>query len=365
MGDVMMSANDETGDMGFYLAGTNDPWNGSYYPSGWSDHNVTVWRNPNELHNWDMQQTRIGYQNYKVGANGKERSHHKVGAYVTEWSVYRIHRPYNMAMAPFTTALDTAYYAFIAICGDGFDGKGQLGLCSVNDCVYNASSNPYYALQQACGEEAPGNLVVHDPWAAFFGRHSYLENMIAYNGMDANDEPADKHYRFSGGFQALMAAKKQYGDDITIMPSVGGWSLSKMFFEMWNDEYRKNFATSAANLLTAWPFFDGIDIDWELSQDSYQYPLLNAMNEALGMGVQPTNGCGLYDCKEKERINVTDNTCREFHDWESLEVYKGSKSENALAERWSGMKVVAYDGGDEVEADHAMPGITFGKTTCK
>lgn len=169
-----------------------------------------------------------------------------VGAYATEWSVYRSTHPFHLSQLPLHTAIDTMLYAFLPICGPSdVNPPGQLALCTVNDCSIAPTenvANPYFALQQACDGLDDGTIVIHDPWAAFWAGTT----------------------SFPGGtFQSLAFAKQEYKDNIKIVPSIGGWSLSKMFFHLHEQEQLDKFIYSAVNILTAWPFFDGLDIDWE------------------------------------------------------------------------------------------------------
>jgi len=204
----------------------------------------------------------------------KENDAPVVAAYWSEWAAYKrfsweieqgtenalTKRRYYAQNTPFDQ-LTHVLYAFIPICGNGESSEGQLSLCAVgvNDCLPTddhelLSGNPYFNLRaKACkfaedGSEAPTTkgalgslasdfeLVFHDPWSEF--------------------------HVAGGGYLAIESVKQQY-PDLKILPSVGGWSLSKMFFYLDKPEFRKKFVASCKKFLTTWKVFDGIDIDWE------------------------------------------------------------------------------------------------------
>lgn len=64
--------------------------------------------------------------------------------------------------------------------------------------------------------------------------------------------------------------------DVKVMISIGGWSDSEFFSEMaFTEEGRKSFINSCMELMDAYPWIGGIDIDWEYpggDNDGERYP---------------------------------------------------------------------------------------------
>jgi len=68
--------------------------------------------------------------------------------------------------------------------------------------------------------------------------------------------------KYKGNFGQLLKYKEKY-PHLTMMLSIGGWSLSSKFtFAAKNQEARQNFAKNAVAFMKQY-HFDGIDIDWE------------------------------------------------------------------------------------------------------
>lgn len=87
------------------------------------------------------------------------------------------------------------------------------------------------------------------------------------------DEWADTGMSFAHSEPAWDGLKGHFGEykyyktlypDVKILVSVGGWTKGKYFNEMAGTEAGRNsFALSCVEFLNKYPFFDGIDIDWE------------------------------------------------------------------------------------------------------
>lgn len=96
-----------------------------------------------------------------------------------------------------------------------------------------------------------------------------------------------------GLFNQITLLKRKY-PHLKVILSVGGWTDSGPFYEMAATEAsRQTFAQSCAALLTTYPQFDGIDIDWEhpviggiqpgQPRDAHNYVLLlAAVRRAIG-----------------------------------------------------------------------------------
>ena len=158
-----------------------------------------------------------------------------VGAYFVEWGVYGRQFPVDKIPAQNLTHL---LYGFIPICG----GDG------VNDGLKTVESgNSFAALQRSCAGQDDFTVAIHDPWAAV---------QMPQLGVSAWSQP------YKGNFGQLMALKQAY-PELTILPSIGGWTLSDPFFFFDDPVKRGRFVTSVKTFLQTWKFFDGVDIDWE------------------------------------------------------------------------------------------------------
>lgn len=108
-------------------------------------------------------------------------------------------------------------YAFLALCGDN----------------EGASKTTLQALKTACADKEPYDSVIMNK----------AQTMAEFEA-----------------FEELKAVHPH----LVILPSFGGWTLSKPFHGMAeSDVNRKRFVDSAVALIERHPVFDGIDIDWE------------------------------------------------------------------------------------------------------
>jgi chitinase len=115
----------------------------------------------------------------------------------------------------------------------------------------------------------PWNKVTHI-------NHAFLKVGKISNGnynLALTDEWADTGISFAHSDPAWDGLKGHFGEykyyksqypNVKILISVGGWTKGKYFHEMASTEAGRNsFATSCVQFLIKYPFFDGIDIDWE------------------------------------------------------------------------------------------------------
>jgi GH18 family chitinase len=154
-----------------------------------------------------------------------------VVSYFVEWGVYG--RNYHVADIP-AEKLTHVLYGFIPVCGP-------------NTSLQEANPQGYSALVSQCAGKPDYSVVIHDKFAA-------LEK--SYPG-DKWDNPV------RGNFGQMIKMKQQH-PHIKVIPSIGGWTLSDPFFHFANDAAKRAvFVNSVKEFLTAYDFFDGIDIDWE------------------------------------------------------------------------------------------------------
>ncbi|MFT4927768.1 MAG: chitinase [Phenylobacterium sp.] len=173
-----------------------------------------------------------------------------VGTYFVEWGVYG--RAFNVDNIP-AQNLTHILYGFIPVCG-------------VNDSLKDSNPSGHNILVADCAGLPDGSLVIHDMFAAL---------------QKGQKGAATGSYK--GNFGQLMALK-QAQPELTIIPSIGGWTLSDPFYAFSDPAARKVFVDSAEEFLRTWKFFDGIDIDWE-------YPGGGGANPDLG---DPATGGATY-----------------------------------------------------------------------
>lgn len=165
-----------------------------------------------------------------------------VGTYFVEWGVYGRKFPVDKVPAYNLTHI---LYGFIPICGP-------------NSSLQQANPGGHQALVRSCSGLPDYSVTIHDIFAAV----TKTQNGQVY---------ADS---YKGNFGQLMALKQAY-PDLTILPSVGGWTLSDPFYDLGNAANRAVFVDSMEQFLRTWKFFDGVDIDWE-------YPGGGGANPNLG-----------------------------------------------------------------------------------
>ncbi len=216
-GDQNTDANDNSQDAN--QSGSNhESWMDSVDTTGW----------PKALKN-----TNVAFNN---------DSGQVVGTYFVEWGVYG--RNFHVADIP-AQNLTHILYGFIPVCGP-------------NDSLQAANATGHAALVSQCADKQDYEVTIHDKYAA-------LEK--SYPGDNWDDA-------IKGNFGQLMRLKAAQ-PDIKILPSIGGWTLSDPLFDLDNNQNRAVFVNSVIEFLVSYPFFDGVDIDWE-------FPGGGGANPALG-----------------------------------------------------------------------------------
>ncbi|WP_230413431.1 glycosyl hydrolase family 18 protein [Zooshikella ganghwensis] len=166
-----------------------------------------------------------------------------IGTYFVEWGVYG--RNFHVKDIP-AQKLTHVLYGFIAVCGP-------------NQSLKKENPQGYSALKRECADQPDYTVTIHDRFAA-------LEK--SYPG-DKWDDP------IRGNFGQLIKLKKA-NPHLTILPSIGGWTLSDPFYYLAKDpQKRATFVQSTIEFLKTYTFFDGIDIDWE-------FPGIPGANPDLG-----------------------------------------------------------------------------------
>lgn len=226
-----------------------------------------------------------------------------VAAYFVEWGVYGRQFPADKVPVP---NLSHLLYGFVPICG----GDG------LNDALKQVPGS-FEALQRSCAGRDDFKVSIHDLWGAV---------QKPQKGVEAYDEP------YKGNFGQLMAIK-HHNPNLTILPSIGGWTLSDPFYKMHDSAKRRVFVQSVREFLETWKFFDGVDIDWEFpggkgandklgdaDTDKYTYvqllsdlrQMLDELEEKTGRRLQLTSAIsGGYD-----KIDVVDyKQCQQYLDY--------------------------------------------------
>ncbi|QOD39972.1 chitinase [Matsumuraeses phaseoli granulovirus] len=182
----------------------------------------------------------------------KKTNNKTVAAYFVEWSVYGRQFPVDKVPIPNLTHL---LYGFIPICG----GDG------INDSLKQITGS-FEALQRSCANRDDYKVSIHDIWAAL---------QKPQKGVTAFSDP------YKGNFGQLMAIK-HFNPNITILPSIGGWTLSDPFYHFNDSSNRQVFVDSVRDFLSTWKFFDGVDVDWE-------FPGGKGANPELGNAIVDSN----------------------------------------------------------------------------
>jgi GH18 family chitinase len=100
-----------------------------------------------------------------------------------------------------------------------------------------------------------GNIRTLDNNADFTICPDYLANH--------SDSATCDTYNYKGNFKSLELLKLEH-PDVELVLSLGGWSNSDHFSGVMNDAAkRENLCDSILSFCQTYPFFDGVDIDWE------------------------------------------------------------------------------------------------------
>lgn len=176
----------------------------------------------------------VSAENADKVSDGPER----IVAYYTNWANYgRGHQVLDLDVSNITHIL----YAFGDFCWEGRDNRESPP--RVDQC---------YDYKE--GKNMPNGLVVSsDPWAD-------TDNVGLVRLTD--EEAAAWDVDYYGNFGAFRKLKKD-NPHLKVMFTLGGWTLSKHFSDVVNDDAaRKIFAESAVDFIRKYDL-DGIDIDWE------------------------------------------------------------------------------------------------------
>jgi chitinase len=162
-----------------------------------------------------------------------------IGAYYTAWSVYdRNVRPKDIPVENLTHI----FHAFIAICGPN-GGIGSKESALEANCTAN-NKEKY-------------EVVIWD-------RQAELGEGLAMSPALDSDPAVGAPY---GGIFAEYARMKEVFPHIKIIASIAGATLSDPLFAMGHETdpaaARKVFIDSVIQFLKDYPFFDGVDVDWE------------------------------------------------------------------------------------------------------
>lgn len=108
-----------------------------------------------------------------------------------------------------------------------------------------------------------GEVVISDKWACI--QNPFIENGVA----PANSwwpEPPPEDLGLFGQFKKLL---KDQGKEFNLSLAIGGWTFSKYFSDAFaTPQARTTFVTSLSKILTDYPIFNGICIDWEYVSDN-------------------------------------------------------------------------------------------------
>ncbi|MEZ8612595.1 glycoside hydrolase family 18 protein [Vibrio sp. 10N.222.51.C8] len=153
-----------------------------------------------------------------------------VAGYFADWQYLNKDNPYTVDDIP-ADKLSHIIYAFLSMCGP-----------------HSGTGEPVQKqIQQQCADKQPYTAIIVDKEAA-------LE-------VDFGDVGVDVAYK---GHFAQLAQLKADNQNIKILPSFGGWTMSEPFHAMAKDPQAiAHFSKTAVELIQKYDFFDGIDLDWE------------------------------------------------------------------------------------------------------
>ncbi|PSU34821.1 glycoside hydrolase family 18 protein [Photobacterium lutimaris] len=150
--------------------------------------------------------------------------------YYPDWQIYQKASPVLSELA-----IDNAthlVYAFLAVCGP----------------VTHSSENIQQLMEKRCAGKPIGHVVVLDEHAA----------------LKANLRGNTSHQTYYRGNFGQLKYLKEQNPDLTIIASIGGWTLSEPFHTVTaNQQYQANMIRSIRALLKKYPFFGGVQINWE------------------------------------------------------------------------------------------------------
>lgn len=184
-----------------------------------------------------------------------------VGLYVPEWAYWERNFPADFTPANNVTHV---FYSFIGMCDYVRNNATQNnGLLSIGN-KYGAA-----ILKAMCGRGMfPGKVppdYIQDQYDMYKWQDQDVGVMADNGGKPANDFTLSK-YDPQASFYMLKAMQdmKKSNPNLKVMVSIGGWTLSSPFNGMVATQNgRTTFINSVVKFLKAYPFVDGIDLDWE------------------------------------------------------------------------------------------------------
>ncbi|MGR5065230.1 glycoside hydrolase family 18 protein [Photobacterium sp. DNB22_13_2] len=154
----------------------------------------------------------------------------QLALYYPDWQIYNKSSPVLSELA-----IDNAthlVYSFLAVCGP----------------VTKSPEKVQQLMAKRCEGKPIGHVVVLDDHAALKAKLRGKTSHQAY---------------YRGNFGQLKYLKEQ-NPDLTIIASLGGWTLSEPFHTVvTNEQYQANMISSMRTLLKMYPFFGGVQINWE------------------------------------------------------------------------------------------------------
>ncbi|MGY3571424.1 glycoside hydrolase family 18 protein [Vibrio paucivorans] len=163
-------------------------------------------------------------------AFGAQANTNVVAGYFADWQYANPDNGYTVKDIP-AENLTHIIYAFLSMCGP-HTGASEL--------VQNQ-------VAKACEGKAPYTAIIVDREAALEHDFGNVDVKVDYKG----------HF-------AQLSQLKQDNPSIKILPSFGGWTMSEPFHAMAQDpKAMEHFSKTAVELIAQYPFFDGIDLDWE------------------------------------------------------------------------------------------------------
>jgi len=200
-------------------------------------------------------------------------SNKKVVAYYGNWSGYdsiinRAIRPLDTNVSNYTHIV----HSFLGICSS--DARNELNT-KWNEAKRDLGpefENAYrFYNSKICNPDTSsgttvndGEIKMSDEWATKDANFGYVKTLA--DGTEVK------------GLMAQYIEAKDRNQNLKIVFSIGGWTLSHAFKYIAGNALKQNaFITSINNFLDTYPFIDGIDIDWEYPKskaEGEQYELL-------------------------------------------------------------------------------------------
>lgn len=204
--------------------------------------------------------TKPVYNTYKKSADAD----YKVFGYYTDWSQYdarldngdtaneNIGRGVDITkVAP--NAYDKIILGFLGVVGDqGEKSETIAKAASCDNWPISPADTMGFCLSQF-------HVTFTDPWGDVL---SYRN--CGFGGWLTNDVQSMYNQNKAHGVLGALRNMKQANPDLRIGVSIGGWTMSNIFYELSRDPAaRKIFNTSIIDILDRFPMITDLDIDWE------------------------------------------------------------------------------------------------------